>query len=254
MGSQVKTECGDCIFFAYYNGPLCMFERIEKFDNFNQVEYNKEGSTTIQRLCNTCRNETSIKQKYPNLDHTKVDDILKIKELVRESVIPKVDFIVLVNEDNFKNIQVTIDSIKNMEILPTTVVFGIDGDVNAKEVYTLSKQLYSSIESVYVVSLFTKKPDRIEVIDNSFRKCKSFFVSLFEAGYSIPSNLINQLDDMMNEHLLVVPMVTNSDKSINGETICRSFFDLGLTYNGLTDFIRGQLKEQNMEEIVWNQK
>lgn len=246
MSSQVKTECGNCVFYGYYDGPICMMDRIDIFDELGQVKFEKD-LPVIQRLCNTCRNQESIDKVYPKLD------IVQVKQKVRESVIPKVDIIVLVNSENYPHLKNTLTTIRNMDILPTKVIFAItDNTVKAQYVYKQSREISDIIPDVSVLHLFKNEFEQHEVISDCFRKCTSFFVSLFDAGYSIPSNFINQLDEMMNTNLMYIPLVTNSDGSVNGTTICRSYFQFTGTYEGLVDGIRAQLKEEGKQEIVWN--
>lgn len=258
--SNIKTQCKDCVFYTLSSVSgernQCLAGRLDKFIELDQATY-ENGSHTVNRLCNMCRNTQSIDKAYPGIrlsgdGETRIKKVLK---KVRESVFPTVDFIILVNNDNQKQIRHSINSIKKLEALPTNIVFGItDNKVDAKTIYKLTRELEDIVKQVYVVHLFKKDPTQLEVIDNCFRKCKSFFVSLFECGYKIQPDLINQLDEMMNDHLMFVPLVTNSDGTINGETICRSFFELSMTYEGLKEFIRHQFKIQNIQEVVWNQK
>ena len=249
--NMVKTLCNSCVFFNYYDKPICFMDnRVDKFFELGQAEEDEKGNVTINRLCNTCRNQETVDKRYKGLS------IQEVKNKTREFVIPTVDYIILVDKSNCKDeLDNTITKIRQSTILPSKVFFGIVGDdVNAKSVYKTSRNLTDRIKNVYVVNLFKKDPSRIEVLDDCIKKSTAMFTSIFVSGYDIPSDFIEQIDQIVNENLIQLPLITNSDGTINGTVILRTIFDYFQTFDGLVDMVKQELLKTNKQEIVWNQK
>lgn len=222
----------------------CYFNRLETFKEQKKTTLNSDGLYTINRLCNLCRNQKTVDERYPGLE---LDDVAV---LCREFVVPKIDYLVLVDTNDKDTLQITIDSIKYSGIEPNKVIFAVSaGKLKTKDIYVQTRQIPKS-ELVY---LFEEEPDEIEVIDTCFKKCNGNFVAIFRNGYDIPSNFIEQVDDIVNNSLLTPVIITNSDDSINGTLVVKSLFDYMGTYKNLIKIVREQLTLDGAEEIKWNQ-
>lgn len=250
IAPQIKTSCSTCVFSSYYDKPLCyMDDRVDKFFELGQAEEDESGNVTINRLCNTCRNQETVNKHYPGLS------LEQVKQKTREFVIPTVDYIILLDQFNCDTMDDMVTKIRASSILPTKVFFGIvGGNVDAKAIYKSSRNLTDLIKDVYVISLFKKDPSRTEVLDDCIKKCTSMYTSIFSCEYDIPADFINQIDEIVNDNLIQLPLITNSDGSINGTVILRTIFDYFQTFDGLVDMVKQELKKTNKQEIIWNQK
>jgi hypothetical protein len=137
----INTECKSCVFAGQSNSgeQECYFGRLEIFKEQGKAKENPNGYYTISRLCNLCRNQETIDKVYPGLDFD------QIAVECREFIVPQVDYVVLVDNDDMDLLNKTIDSIIKSKIEPSHVTFGINSTkVSAKSVYKTTRRLRGS--------------------------------------------------------------------------------------------------------------
>jgi hypothetical protein len=242
---NINTLCRDCV-FAVFNEQLtkqedCRFNRLERFIASGRAELVEDEETNlkyykINTFCNRCRNSDWAKD-YENPD-----------ERVIEQTITRLGYVLIANSDNNITLS-TLKSLLSQNIKPTkiAVVF-----YNAYHNLINFREKIKGIEAKIDIVNVIDKDDMNHLLDHGYRRLlnTNYMVSV-KAGFELPKSFSSKLDNLINEDLKQISLVTTEDYP-NGLCIQTKLFNLlgGNFYEPLIDKIEKLAKEQNLGSMI----
>jgi len=219
------TKCHSCIFCQWKNDRQigCDLEKLKKYIRSEQAAWDDTtNSYIINTICNTCRGEV-----WANSHLGK-----NLISIVDKEVEISLDFLLLITNSTkyaiLRYLHDTIDKCVNQKQIPPRKIYILlrDSGVKPEEIYPIVQESCGDIkfEIVYFVNMTL---DLLDCIDHVVRKSKSRYYAVFNIFHNIPSNLICTLNDLVNNKLEHVIMVT-PEYDIDGlivETTAHKFFE-----------------------------
>jgi hypothetical protein len=202
----MNTICRYCCFkevVTDINGKSvqtgCKLNRIAHFKEqgaevVSETAEKKMTYFKISRLCNALRTETWAKKNHP------LEDIV-----IRGEIAIQTDLFVLVNDNSLslKDIEVSIDSIAEQNLLPKSVrvILNIDNILPTKVLDLAEKILPTSVDSKVEQMAVNLGLSKEYCINSAVDKSKMPHYAVFNAGYRIPNTFLWDIDEAINGRL-----------------------------------------------------
>lgn len=266
---KFRTKCADCVFAEFtHDDELgdtfqtgCDLNRLNKFkalglatQSYSDLDKN---SYIIKTVCNAFRDEKWADQFYN-------EGVLLDKQVQKEIEVP-CDFIILsCNDTNwYNNITYSSQQCLKQKTKPRNIVFVINGknmhftdNIYLKSHTTALQKLYRELHErfantlVYVMRV-ADEINELGCINEAFKKVRSPYYAVWQAGHTIPENHIQNLNNWINRNLRRISMV-KPKSYLHGLTIqsrIHKFFK-GNKNGPLHDTIINLAEYQNQESMV----
>jgi hypothetical protein len=170
----------------------------------------------------------------------------------RMEVTLKMDVIVLVNskyqitkQDGISPLQHTIESLENNHVKPNSIIVGFNIDITPHQVIHLLNDVCNINWKGEIV--FEEDPTVLRCIDVCAKKSDTTFYAMFHAGFTIPQDFIQRIDQLINDELARIIVLKPIDKAYNGVVLHK----MACKQVGSN---RNRPVIEKLEEIAWSQE
>lgn len=245
----VKTSCKECVFAQSLNGIQtgCELGRLSIFESRGEIISDNEPFATINRFCNTCRNQEWANQ-YQNI----------YEQIEKES---KIQYgVILVEQSNdeeeivIKNLDNSLNSLllQHNNMIPTYIILGLQNSkVDKNKIRNRIKTILQHRNIVYYIShILEKNADYRRIVDLCFTKLDTQYYTHIANGCTFDNNYGNTLNTLLNKNMQPFIMINgfhhNSPTYINmiHMLLCGNKGDV------LERKIEELAKLQNQEEMI----
>lgn len=248
-GSRIDTSCGTCIFATYdeqqtQNGCVAnVLSRIKKTTELTEGK-DKRFLRIINFACPFWRPQGWL-ERFRTEDETSPPDDATLVAAARKEVTLAADIVVYCDYNTtFDSLAKTITSIESMQLGPRRLYVANNGMVKPTEMF---KWAVDNINMPWrVENVFTEETDKIRATDTVSDKCPNIFISLFKAGFEVPTDFLACIDKALYDNLDRFVYLSPID-DINGLTVMRQL------YNTLRGSKYGPIQEQ-VEELCQQQQ
>lgn len=248
---QFTTSCGSCIFAEWEDGKQsgCEVGRLEKFSLAHRARPSEDFTHyEIQGICNTCRGEEwKLANQGLPLVPTVEREVQVGVDILLYSVDEEPDTVI-------QRVERAISSCaKQIKIKPKTVVVVVrNKEIKFRELYANIGDILAEYDIPFqLVQVMEEDANIDRCVEMGFEKCKSQFTAVFDLGMLIPSNLIYNLNDLINYELSRIVMI-QPIVDYSGMVLATNLFKLlGKNYNfPIYEKVQEVADEQDNQHLI----
>lgn len=242
--SNFTTNCKKCC-FAIFNevGQVgCKVGRLTKFIDMDKAVWTDDDYFVIQQVCNTSRSKRWAQEQHEDL----IEAVMKEVEFRGDFVIVSHD-----DDDAEQKIYKSVKQCVAQDMDSHKIIVSVKND--KLKYYDLFKSLEEMCQPIpfqLVRIANTEDNDLWATIDGGMKKSTGVFSLLFGAGKNIPTNLISNINKIINEDLRKVSMIVNREDILSGLVIQTELYRHVRQYREFHKVIEEVAKEQGSSSMI----